>query len=172
MAVFLAALVLTAAGIVVPKLIGAKAAPQVPAGAAAPPGVTSLVPTPSVLTTTSPLPTRLTSTPSPTSSRGVAPAPALEVVRQWAEQWVNHDGSAQEWLARLRPYMTEEYAAVMASVDPANVLATKVTGPVRAEASFAKSVEAEVPTDQGTVHVTAIETNMGWKVAAYEQGRP
>ncbi|WP_018686313.1 hypothetical protein [Actinokineospora enzanensis] len=180
-AVFLAVLVLTAAGIIVPKVLGRghgqQAAPGA-AGASTPVATSTTVPgqrPDAGLTTavpTSPLPTRITSGPTPTS-RADAPPQALDAVTRFAERWVDHPAgiTAKDWLDHLRPYTTEEYLAVMADVDPANVPASRVTGPVRAAVSFAKSVEAEVPTDAGTLHVTVIDTGKGWKVAGYEQGR-
>ncbi|SES43586.1 hypothetical protein [Actinokineospora terrae] len=175
-AVFIAALVLTAAGIVVPKVVGTKGTTQ--AGAAGSSTTTTTtrpgqVPDRGISTqvTTSPLPTRITSAPSPTT-RESAPPQALEAVTKWAERWVDHPSgiSGKDWLERLRPYTTEEYLGVMGSIDPANIKATRVTGTVRAETSYAKSVEAEVPTDAGPVHVTVIDTGQGWKVADYQQG--
>ncbi|MBM7772161.1 hypothetical protein JOD54_002365 [Actinokineospora baliensis] len=177
-AVFIAALVLTAAGIVIPKVVGTKGGNQVTAGSQSSVSATTTTRPGQVpdgglgtQTTTSPLPTRLTSTPSPTP-RPSAPQEALDVVTKWAERWVDHPTgiTAQDWLERLRPFTTDEYLGVMASVDPANITATKVTGPIRTETSFAKSVEALVPTDDKPLHVTVIDTGQGWKVANYEQG--
>ncbi|GAA3063163.1 hypothetical protein [Actinokineospora globicatena] len=175
-AVFIAALVLTAAGIVVPKVIGTKATNQVSAGASSSAPTTTRpgqVPDQGVTSrpSTSPLPTRITSAPSPTTRETVSPQ-ALEAVTKWAELWVDHPAgiTGKDWLERLRPYTTEEYLGVMGTVDPANIKATKVTGPVRAETSYAKSVEAEVPTNDRPLHVTVIDTGQGWKVADYQEG--
>ncbi|GLZ43690.1 hypothetical protein [Actinokineospora sp. NBRC 105648] len=173
-AVFIAAVVLTAASILVPKVVGNKGGTEVAAGGSRTAQTTTTRPGPRPdaglpSTPTTSLPTRITSTPSPTSQTQ-APAQALDTVTKWAERWVDHpEGvTAQDWLDRLRPFTTEEYMAVMAKVEPANVPATKVTGPARAAVSFAKSVEAEVSTDKGTLHVTVIDTGRGWKVADYD----
>ncbi|WP_026426186.1 hypothetical protein [Actinokineospora inagensis] len=174
-AVFVAALVLTAGGVIVPKLIGprganvtAAAAPSISATPTTKPGQ---VPDGGLgaQTTTSALPTRLTATPTPTTTS--ASPQALDTVSKWAERWVDHPAgiTAKDWLDRLRPFTTEEYIGVMATIDPANIPATKVTGPVRAGVASAKSVDVEVPTDSGTLHVTVIDTGKGWKVADYQQ---
>jgi hypothetical protein len=116
------------------------------------------------------LPTRLSGPQqTPTSA---APAPeALEVATRWAKAWVSHpEGiTSEQWLAGLAPYTTEEYLAVMATVDPANVPATEVTGPAGATNSFTSSVKATVPTNGGTLVITVISTPQGWRVANYEQ---
>lgn len=59
------------------------------------------------------------------------PQQALETARVWASAWVNHpDGmTSQQWVAGLRPYTTDEFLGVLASVDPSNVPASRVTGP-------------------------------------------
>ncbi|MDQ3403601.1 MAG: hypothetical protein M3548_09430 [Actinomycetota bacterium] len=177
-AAFVMALVLTGAGIVVPKLAGKNGAPV----AVGPGGVISTSPTTTTKTgpkpdsgpggdnTPSTVPTRLTSTPVPTSA---PPSPeALDTAEKWAKAWVNHpDGvTSEQWLDGLRPYTTEEYIAVMATVDPANVPAREITGAPRSRTSFEKSVDAEVPTDRGNLRITVIRTDQGWRVANYEQG--
>lgn len=119
---------------------------------------------------TSDLPTRIE---SPTQKPTAAPpsADALKVAQAWGAAWVNHPtGTTNEkWLDGLRPYTTEEYLVEMATVDPANIPATKVTGPPVPKASYTSSVTANVPTDGGTIAVTVIDTPQGWRVAYYEQ---
>lgn len=119
------------------------------------------------LSTSASLPTRLSS-PPPAASAGPAPE-ALAVVAQWTAAWVNHpDGiTTAQWLAGLKPYTTDEYLPVMATVDPANIPATKVTGSPVSVRATATSVDANVPTDGGTVGVTVILTTNGWRVAGY-----
>ncbi|SDC97492.1 hypothetical protein [Actinokineospora iranica] len=175
-AAFVVALLLTGAGIVIPKVVG-KNGGQVAAGGSSTAATTTARPgqRPDAgpggnNLPTSSLPNRLTSTPRPTST--VPPAPdALNTVRDWAQRWVDHpEGlSAQEWLERLRPFTTREYMAIMASIEPANIRSTRLTGDIRAITSFEKSVEVEVPTDGGGIRVIAIRTDDGWRVANYEQ---
>jgi hypothetical protein len=177
----LVAAVVLAIGLIVPMITGpdgADSASPSPGGASATVGARgggAVAPSPggpSAGTSAAPtsLPTRLPSpqqTPTP-----AAPAPeALEVATQWAKAWVNHPAgiTSEQWLAGLAPYTTEEYLAVMSSVDPVNVPATEVTGPAGATNSFTSSVEATVPTNGGTLAITVISTPQGWRVANYER---
>ena len=101
-----------------------------------------------------------------------APNPAgLAVVDAWAHQFVTHPPgtSAPQWLDRLRPYTTDEFLAVMADVDPANVPATAVTGTPRAEQSTATSMKVRVPTDAGDIQVLVISTPSNWRVSEYNK---
>ncbi|MEJ8281741.1 hypothetical protein [Pseudonocardia spirodelae] len=100
-----------------------------------------------------------------------APRAALETARVWASAWVNHPegGTAQQWVAGLRPYTTDEFLGVLAGVDPANVPASRVTGPATATRVAPKSVEATVPTDTLTLKVLVVDTEAGWKVSRYDR---
>ncbi|MFC0433421.1 hypothetical protein [Kutzneria buriramensis] len=121
-------------------------------------------------TTTTPQ-TRLT-TPllSPT------PAPpdphALDVAVNWVKAWATHPAGITnaQWLAQLKPYTTDEFLPQMATVDPANVPATKVTGSAVSVDSTTSSVVTDVPTDGGTIQVTVITTpNEGWRVSKFDK---
>ncbi|TDQ04085.1 hypothetical protein [Labedaea rhizosphaerae] len=121
-------------------------------------------------TTSSPLPTRLPAPPSPSTA---APDPeALDVATRWTAAWANHPAgvSTYQWLQGMRPYTTEEYMTIMESIDPANVPATKVTGPATAISSVAGSIDVRVPTDSGPLAITLIKTTEGWRVTHYDQG--
>ncbi|WP_328444691.1 hypothetical protein [Amycolatopsis sp. NBC_00438] len=168
--VFLAILV-TVLGIVVPKVMGkqpAKASPLTPgttttsvtatqSGAAAP------VPT-------SNLPTRL-SQPLATPTTAAPNGDAVRVAKEWAAAWVNHPQgiTSAQWLEQLKPFTTEEYLPVMASVDPANIPATKVTGEPTVGTSYTSSVQLTIPTDGPKLSITVVSTNAGWRVADYDQ---
>ncbi|MGQ0483007.1 MAG: hypothetical protein ACT4O0_18525 [Pseudonocardia sp.] len=100
-----------------------------------------------------------------------APATALTTATRWTQAWARHPPgtTTQTWLDGLRPYTTEEFLGVLASVDPANVPASRVTGSARAVLVSPRSVRAEVPTDQLTVLVLVIDTGNGWRVAGYDR---
>jgi hypothetical protein len=119
---------------------------------------------------TSDLPTRIE---SPTEHPTTAPPAddALKVAESWGKAWVHHPTgtTSQQWLDGLRPYTTEEYMVEMATVDPSNIPATKVTGPPVPKESYTSSLTANLPTDGGTIAVTVIDTPQGWRVAYYEQ---
>ncbi|SFW92447.1 hypothetical protein [Amycolatopsis australiensis] len=169
-ALVILAILITALGIVLPKVVGkppAKAA--LPTGTAttslqsAPPGVAAPVPT-------SNLPTRL-SAPLVTPTTAAPNGDAIRVAKQWAAAWVDHPAgiTSEQWLAKLKPFTTEEYLPVMASVDPANIPATKVTGEPVVGTSYTSSVQLTIPTDGPKLSITVVNTNAGWRVADYDQ---
>ena len=166
--VFLAILV-TALGIVLPKVVGkpqAKASPSTgttTSATATPPGVAAPVPT-------SNLPTRL-STPLATPTSAAPNSDAIRVAKEWAAAWVNHPAgiTSEQWLAKLKPFTTEEYLPQMATVDPSNIPATKVTGEPVVGTSYPSSVQLTIPTDGPKLAITVVSTNAGWRVADYDQ---
>lgn len=166
--IFLAILV-TALGIVLPKALGkpqAKASPTTGATTsvtATPPGVAAPGPT-------SNLPTRL-SAPLATPTTAAPNGDAVRVAKEWAAAWVDHPAgiTSDQWLAKLKPFTTEEYLPVMASVDPANIPATKVTGEPVVGTSYTSSVQLTIPTDGPKLAITVVNTNAGWRVADYDQ---
>ncbi|MDR7300819.1 hypothetical protein [Haloactinomyces albus] len=100
------------------------------------------------------------------------PDPAgVSVVGTWGKQWVKHspETDSGEWLERLRPYTTAEFSTVLATVNPANVAATKVTGEPEATTSTATSMQVRLPTDAGALRVRVVKTPDGWRVAGYEK---
>jgi len=173
--VFVVAVVVVATGIIVPQLTGSNDGKN---GAAAETGSSTTTPPPSTPGTTntpevtgsaSQLPTRITPTETPTSA---PPEPAaLDVAESWGQAWVNHPAGVkvEQWLADLAPFTTEEYLTEMATVEPANIGATEVTGPPEATESFTSSVKVKLPTDDGDLLITVIDTPDGWRVAFYEQ---
>jgi hypothetical protein len=176
-----AAIVLTI-GIVVPQLTGAGngrsgAAAETTDSTSGTPGDTGGVEPdtsggelPTTGSATSDLPTRLPSPPQKPTSAPPADE-ALKVAEAWGKAWVNHpEGTTSEkWLGGLRKYTTEEYMVELATVDPGNIPATKVTGRPVPKESFTSSVTANLPTDGGTLAITVIDTPQGWRVAYYEQ---
>jgi hypothetical protein len=114
--------------------------------------------------------TRLASPPETPQTAAPAPA-ALAVIDQWGKEWVNHPVGMTnaQWLAQLKPYTTSEFLPVMSSVDVSNINATEITGKPTATKSYTSSVEALLPTNAGTLDITAIATPQGWQVSAYTQ---
>lgn len=120
---------------------------------------------------TSNLPTRL-SAPLTTPTTAPPNGDALRIAKDWATAWVNHPAgiTSQQWLDGLRPFTTEEYLATkMATVDPANIPASKVTGEPVVSQSFADSVQLTITTDGPKLSITVVTTNAGWRVTAYDQ---
>ncbi|HET6706407.1 hypothetical protein [Amycolatopsis sp.] len=167
--VFLAILI-TALGIVLPKVIGkpqAKASPGAPGTTTS---MTSTAPGIAAPVPTSNLPTRL-STPLATPTPTTPNADAIRVAKEWAAAWVRHPAgiTSEQWLAQLKPFTTEEYLPVMSSVDPANIPATKVTGEPVVGTAYPSSVQLTIPTDGPKLAITVVSTNAGWRVADYDQ---
>ncbi|MCO1577825.1 hypothetical protein M8C13_18895 [Crossiella sp. SN42] len=99
-----------------------------------------------------------------------APAPeALAVAESWGKAWVDHpEGiTSEQWLAKLKPFTTDEYLGQLASVDPRMVPAGKVTGKPSSISATASSVEVKLPTDALVLRLTVISTGAGWRVASY-----
>jgi hypothetical protein len=138
----------------------------------------SVAPTPPAraLPTTPPAgePTRLPPVPELTPRTlplSKAPPAALTVATRWTQAWARHpaDGTTATWVNGLRPYTTDEYLDVLATVDPANVPATRVTGPARAVLVSPSSVRVEVPTDAVRLVVLVVNTGTDWRVAGYDR---
>lgn len=174
--VFVVAVVVIAAGIIVPRLTGPDD-PRKGAAVQSTGGTTTTAPsspgasTPAATgSATTELPTRITSVPSnPTSA---PPAQdALTVAGEFGRAWVDHpEGmTTDQWLANLQPFTTEEQLTEMSTVDVRNITATKVTGKPESVESYTSSVKVKVPTDDGDLLLTLIKTPDGWRVNFYEQ---
>ncbi|MEV7041333.1 hypothetical protein [Amycolatopsis sp. NPDC051061] len=167
--VFLAILV-TALGIVLPKVVGKPQAKASPPTGTTTTSVTATAPGVAASVPTSNLPTRL-SAPLATPTTAAPNGDAVRVAKQWAAAWVDHPAgiTSEQWLAKLKPFTTEEYLPVMGSVDPANIPATKVTGEPVVGTSYTSSVQLTIPTDGPKLAITVVNTNAGWRVADYDQ---
>lgn len=95
-----------------------------------------------------------------------APPPAAQatpVAAQFAVAWARPDLSATAWWQGLAPLCDAGFAALLRTVDPARVPATRVTGPpVATQAPADGAAEFEVPTDAGTVTVTLAGVDGRW----------
>lgn len=173
--VFVVAVLVLAAGILIPQLTGSN--DRTPGAAAETTGNTTLTSTtpgsvaPNTTgATTSSLPTRITTLTETPKSAPPAPA-ALTVAESWGRAWVNHPAGVtnEKWLDGLRPFTTEEQLTEMTTVEPANIAATKLTGEPTTVESFTSSIKVKLSTDSGDLLITVIETPDGWRVAYYEQ---
>ena len=173
--VFVVAILVIAAGIVIPQLTGSNdptpgavadttsKTTTAPAGGSQP---TSGAPP----TTSSSQQTRITTVTETPKEADPAPE-ALEVADKWGKAWVDHPEGItnEEWLKDLTPLTTEEQLTEMATVEPGNISATKVTGEPEAVESYTSSVTVKLPTDGGDLLITVIDTPDGWRVQYYEQ---
>jgi hypothetical protein len=169
-AVVVLVVLITAIGIVVPKLVARGNGPATGPGApgALPSRTTGNYPAPDYPSTS--LPTRLS---APLKSPTSAPpnSDALRVAKAWATAWVNHPPGTTnaQWLDGLRPYTTDEYLPQMSTVDPANIPATKVTGEPATTQSYTSSMDVQISTDGPKLAITVVSTAAGWRVARYDQ---
>lgn len=160
------AVLFTALGILMPKVIGKPGQTMVsgPGSSATPrPGVAAPV------TGTSTLPPRLSNLPPPSSAP--VDQDGTRVAKEWVTAWANHpDGTTTEqWLKGLEPRTDVEYMAKLVSVDPANITATKVVGEPQVVTSVLGSMVVDVQTDDPKVRVTVVKTNAGWRVTNFDQ---
>ncbi|WP_158885515.1 hypothetical protein [Amycolatopsis anabasis] len=167
-AIVLLVVLITAIGIILPKVLVDRNGRNLPPGSASSAETTSTR-SPQA-PGAAPQSTRLTSPlKSPTSA---PPNPeALTVAKSWAAAWVNHPAGItnEQWLQALRPLTTDEYLPQMSTVDPANIPATKVTGDPTPTTSYTSSVEVQVPTDGPKLTITVVNTGAGWRVSRYDQ---
>lgn len=114
-------------------------------------------------------PPELTPTTLPLSA---APPAALGVAGRWATAWVDHPAgtTAAAWSAGLAPYTTQEYLPQLATVDPADVPASRVTGAPQAVEVRPDSLRVQVPTDAVRLELLLVQVGPGdWRVAGYDR---
>ncbi|MFH8993131.1 hypothetical protein [Streptomyces sp. NPDC017940] len=114
--------------------------------------------------------------PSPSSTPSLPTARdydrAIETARAFVTAWASHPTGWRTWYAGAARHTTDRLAAKLASVDPGNVAATKVSGRLRLTDTGASGrTEVAVPTDEGTVSVTLLEDGAGrWRVDDVQPG--
>jgi hypothetical protein len=120
--------------------------------------------------TVNPAPANGGSTPAVTPTVSPKPATpggaqhAVQVALAFTQAWADHVKPAAQWLAAVSRYADPEFAAQLKSTDPANVPASRVTGPPSATSVFYASASVEVPTDAGVVVVQLISDGHTWRV--------
>ncbi|QWF79094.1 hypothetical protein [Amycolatopsis sp. CA-230715] len=162
------AVVVTAVGIAIPKLLGRQ---STGAAAPAPEETTSSAPqVPGAPGGTVAPTTRLTA-PLKTPTSAPPNHDGLNIAKAWAAAWVNHPQgmTIDQWLQNLKPYTTEEFLPQMATVDLANIAATKVTGEPVAKTSFTSSMDVEIATDKEKLTISVVRGEAGWRVASYDK---
>jgi hypothetical protein len=106
--------------------------------------------------------------PQPPSTRPGA-APPQTVATRFAIGWLRHDGvSAATWRASLTVLSTDRLDGELADADPQTVPADRITGPVTFTDHAASFVEADVPTDAGTLVLSLLATQGTWQVDAID----
>lgn len=112
-------------------------------------------PTPRPTTTTA-------STSAPSAAGPVTNQSATAVASAFVRAW-SSDGSRDAWYAAMERWASPELLRSLASTDPAQVPADRVTGDGRLVSSAKASATVRVPTDGGDVLVTLSASGGGWK---------
>lgn len=112
-------------------------------------------------------PTSLPPTPapsvSPSASRDLSAA--LDTARAFTTAWASHPADWRAWYAGTARYATAAYAQLLASVDPANIQATRITGPGKLTDSGQARTMVALPTDAGAVSLVLVQDASGtWHV--------
>ena len=94
-----------------------------------------------------------------------AAAATLAVAEAFVVAWARPALHPVAWLAGVRPYVTDDYAAMLSTVDPSNVPARVVTGPATVVSSNTAVAVFDVPTDAGGMRVTCVLRGDGWRVS-------
>ncbi|MFG2042233.1 hypothetical protein [Dactylosporangium sp. NPDC048998] len=94
-----------------------------------------------------------------------APDPAaLDVIAAFATAWARPDLDQQHWYTGVAGLAAPAYAARLATVDPAMVPATRITGPPTVTSATTASVVANVGTDAGPITITCVRYDGRWLV--------
>lgn len=102
------------------------------------------------------------STSAPPPPRAVTKQSATAVAGAFVRAW-SSDGSRDAWYAAMERWASPELLRSLASTDPAQVPADRVTGDARLVSSAKTSATVLVPTDGGDVLVTLSASGGGWK---------
>lgn len=106
----------------------------------------------------------------PSTLAGAAKPQALATT--FLTEWLRHTGvTADQWYARLAPYLTDRLASELRGADPAGVPAARITGAVTLIDHGAAFVEASVPVDSGTVTLRLLATGGEWSVDGIDWSR-
>lgn len=141
-------------------------------GAELPPSTTPS-PSPTAKTST-PRPSTAKPTPTPAASSTAAPtSPQLDaasaVATRFVTAWARPTVPAKLWILGLKPVTTPEFATSLATVDPSNVPASRVTGaviPVEVAPTWEAPTEivVQIPTNGGALDVTLTGAATTWRV--------
>lgn len=132
------------------------AAPATTSPSASIQGTTPASPSPRPTTTTG-------STSAPSASGPVTKQSATAVASAFVRAWSSDGPSRDAWYAAMERWASPELLRSLASTDPAQVPADRVTGDGRLISSAKSSATVLVPTDGGDVLVTLSASDGGWK---------
>ncbi|MBQ1052175.1 hypothetical protein KBX50_27440 [Micromonospora sp. C51] len=90
---------------------------------------------------------------------------AVHAATRFVRAWARPHLPAERWLADLRPLAVAAYADLLATVDPANVPARRVTGAARVATAIDGRADVDVPTNAGPLRVAVVREGTRWLVA-------
>ena len=138
------------------------------------PTISQTIATPSSASTSASMTPAPTTTPSQVapSTRPAVASPLArpgaddvrEVAAAFTAAWARRGTAAAQWRTDLVPYTTPEYQRRLATVDPARIPATRVTGPAVVKHVDTTSATVEIPTDGGRVEVRLTRKSATWRV--------
>ena len=100
----------------------------------------------------------------PAASTSVTPQ-AVQVAVAFVTAWARPGLDQPVWLADVSRYATPEYAAVLATVNPANVAAHRIVADAVPQTATPNAADVDVPTDAGAVRVVLVLRDGRWLVA-------
>ena len=106
------------------------------------------------------------------ASQRAAPA-AMTVAVAFAQAWATPPppSAPDQWWAGVSRHTDQALAEQLREVNPADLPATRVTGPAKSVAGGVTSAEVEVPTDAGDLLVVCVDVRGRWVVADFELDR-
>ncbi|WP_344077760.1 hypothetical protein [Streptomyces crystallinus] len=87
--------------------------------------------------------------------------------------WAHHPADWREWYGSTARYATDQYAQLLATVDPRTISATRVLGRLRLTDTGTAHTEVAVRTDAGMVSVVLVPAtgnSGGWQVQDLRPG--
>lgn len=104
------------------------------------------------------------------SDSPVDEAAVLASATAFAAAWLERTRPAEQWLAGLRPYATDDLVERLTGVDPLSVPANAVLGPPRIRAGSAAYAEVLIPLGAGDALLLGLVNLDGrWAVATLDQ---
>ncbi|WP_117212789.1 hypothetical protein [Allorhizocola rhizosphaerae] len=102
--------------------------------------------------------------PSPTPKQAATGPEVVGAATVFAQNWIDHERSAQAWRDALVPLCTKALAAELSGVDPASVPADRITGVATTEVHADASVDVIFPIDVGKLRLRMVLTSGRWLV--------
>ncbi|MGI5243206.1 hypothetical protein [Dactylosporangium sp. CA-139066] len=100
----------------------------------------------------------------PAASTTVTPQ-AVQAAVAFVTAWARPGLDQPTWLADVSRHAIPEYAAALATVDPANIAAHRIVADAVPQTATPDAADVDIPTDAGTVRVVLVLRDGRWLVA-------